>query len=59
MRKAQNLTQAQLAEGICNQSLISRIEKGECLPTIEMFYRIARRLGVKKWNPPGMIMLRR
>lgn len=45
-RNEQNLTQSELAErtGIC-QSNISRIEKGQALPSISTLCKIARGLG--------------
>ena len=40
------LTQGDLAEGICTQALISRIEKGDIYPSATALYQIAVKLGV-------------
>lgn len=45
-RKLKNLTQKQLALGICNQSEISRIEAGDFFPNIDLLYLIANRLQI-------------
>ena len=47
-RIAQGLTQAQLAErtGIC-QSNLSRLEGGNCNPSLELMNRVARGLGME------------
>src|SRR5690606_18428042 len=44
LRKAKKLTQKQLAEGLCSQSEISRIEAGEFYPSIDLLYLIANQL---------------
>ncbi|AIY06651.1 helix-turn-helix domain-containing protein [Planococcus kocurii] len=44
IRKAKKLTQNQLAEGMCSQSEISRIEAGEFYPSIDLLYLIANKL---------------
>lgn len=44
LRKAKKLTQKQLAEGMCSQSEISRIEAGEFYPSIDLLYLIANQL---------------
>jgi len=36
LRKSLGLTQKQLAESICTQALISRIERGEVMPSADM-----------------------
>ncbi|UTE73577.1 helix-turn-helix transcriptional regulator [Rossellomorea marisflavi] len=41
-----NLTQGELAEGICTQASISLIEKGELDPNASSLYQIAKKLGV-------------
>ena len=41
-----NVTQKELAEGICSQSQISKIEKGEISPYIDTLVKIANRLGM-------------
>jgi transcriptional regulator with XRE-family HTH domain len=46
LRKAVGLTQGDLAEGICTQALISRIEKGDIYPSATALYQIALKLGV-------------
>ena len=46
MRKVVGLTQGDLAEGICTQALISRIEKGDIYPSATALYQIAVKLGV-------------
>ncbi|KPB05087.1 helix-turn-helix domain-containing protein [Bacillus sp. CHD6a] len=46
LRSALNLSQAELSEGICTQSQISKIEKGEVFPLANTLYYIAERLGV-------------
>ncbi|TMU83467.1 helix-turn-helix transcriptional regulator [Bacillus sp. BHET2] len=46
LRKAADLTQGDLAEGICTQALISRIEKGDIYPSATALYQISNKLGV-------------
>ncbi|WP_374055080.1 helix-turn-helix domain-containing protein [Rossellomorea sp. FM04394] len=46
LRKAVGLTQGDLAEGICTQALISRIEKGDIYPSATALYQISNKLGV-------------
>lgn len=46
LRQEVNITQGELAEGICTQALISRIEKGETDPNATALYQISKRLGV-------------
>jgi transcriptional regulator with XRE-family HTH domain len=46
MRKAAGLTQGEIAEGICTQALISRIEKGDIYPSATALYQISVKLGV-------------
>ncbi|XEO94723.1 helix-turn-helix domain-containing protein [Latilactobacillus sakei] len=45
-RKYQNLTQAELAQGICSQGNISLIEKGLRVPSIEVVTSISNKLGI-------------
>lgn len=45
-RKEKGLTQAQLASGICAQSMISSIEKGEYLPNAAIFLQLCARLEI-------------
>ncbi|MCA1065284.1 helix-turn-helix domain-containing protein [Rossellomorea sp. AcN35-11] len=46
LRKAVGLTQGGLADGICTQALISRIEKGDIYPSATALYQISTKLGV-------------
>ncbi|TYO69478.1 helix-turn-helix domain-containing protein [Rossellomorea marisflavi] len=46
LRNEMNLTQGELAEGICTQASISLIEKGELDPNATILYQIAKKLGV-------------
>ncbi|GLI86151.1 transcriptional regulator [Rossellomorea marisflavi] len=46
LRGEMNLTQGELAEGICTQASISLIEKGELDPNASSLYQIAKKLGV-------------
>lgn len=46
LRKVVGLTQGEIAEGICTQALISRIEKGDIFPSATTLYQISRKLGV-------------
>ncbi|MFL8939049.1 helix-turn-helix domain-containing protein [Rossellomorea oryzaecorticis] len=46
LRKAVGLTQGELAEGICTQALVSRIEKGDIYPSATALYQISVKLGV-------------
>ncbi|WP_379138143.1 helix-turn-helix domain-containing protein [Paenibacillus sp. sgz500958] len=46
LRKEKKLSQRALAEGICTQALISQIEKGKHLPSIEICYQLSQRLNV-------------
>jgi transcriptional regulator with XRE-family HTH domain len=46
MRKVIGLTQGELADGICTQALISRIEKGDIYPSATTLYQITTKLGV-------------
>lgn len=46
LRKRKKFTQAQLAFGICNQSEISRIESGDCYPSIDILHMISIKLQV-------------
>ncbi|WP_176560370.1 tetratricopeptide repeat protein [Brevibacillus dissolubilis] len=44
LRKKMQLTQGDLAEGICNRSYISQIEKGDVIPSPEILEQLAVRL---------------
>ncbi|BCB05728.1 helix-turn-helix domain-containing protein [Bacillus sp. KH172YL63] len=46
LRRAVGLTQGELAEGVCTQALVSRIEKGDIYPSATALYQISRKLGV-------------
>ncbi|GGI64558.1 transcriptional regulator [Enterococcus alcedinis] len=46
LRKAHRMTQKMLAEGICAQSLISRVENNEELPNVVILQQICQRLDV-------------
>ncbi|MFN7251851.1 MAG: helix-turn-helix domain-containing protein [Anaerobacillus sp.] len=46
LRMHYNIYQEELAEGICTQATISRIEKNEIVPNSYILYQIAKRLGV-------------
>lgn len=44
-RKAQKISQEELADGICTPSWLSKIESGACIPTNTMFESLMQRLG--------------
>ncbi|MBP2241571.1 transcriptional regulator with XRE-family HTH domain [Cytobacillus eiseniae] len=46
LREDYGLTQAQLCEGICHQSMLSKIEKGETYPSAPILYKITQKLDV-------------
>ncbi|MFL8936311.1 helix-turn-helix domain-containing protein [Rossellomorea oryzaecorticis] len=46
LRRIVGLTQGELAEGICTQALVSRIEKGDIYPSATALYQISKKLGV-------------
>lgn len=46
LRKVVGLTQGDLAEDICTQALISRMEKGDIYPSATALYQISLKLGV-------------
>jgi len=46
LRKSLGLTQKQLADSICTQALISKIERGEVMPSADMIFKISNQLGV-------------
>ncbi|WP_232698349.1 helix-turn-helix domain-containing protein [Brevibacillus daliensis] len=43
-RKRLKMTQGDLAEGICNRSYVSQIEKGQVIPSPEILEQLAKRL---------------
>ncbi|PKG28372.1 XRE family transcriptional regulator [Cytobacillus horneckiae] len=46
LRKSLGLSQAELAEGICTQAQISKIENGDVIPLASTLYLLAQRLGL-------------
>jgi len=46
LRKSLTMTQASLCKGICDQSMISKIEKGETYPSATILYQLAKKLDV-------------
>jgi transcriptional regulator with XRE-family HTH domain len=46
LRQQANLSQAELADGICTQAQISKIEKGDVYPYASTLYLISEKLGV-------------
>ena len=46
IRKEQKMTQKMLSQGICSQSVLSRIENNEELPNVLVMAQICQRLGV-------------
>lgn len=48
IRKAQNMSQSTLAQDICSQSNISKIEKGEHIPSFFILSLFAERLNVSR-----------
>ncbi len=46
LRKKHNLTQKDLANGICSQAEISKIESGTHSPTVDLLFALSRRLQV-------------
>lgn len=46
LRQLVGITQGELAEDICTQALISRIEKGDIYPSATSLYQISKKLGV-------------
>lgn len=46
IRKSKNMTQADLAKGICTQATISGIESGRTFPSIDILYYLSLRLQV-------------
>src|SRR5699024_145971 len=47
-RKEMGLTQKDLADGICAQALVSKIEKGEHVPKLAILSKLERRLNFEK-----------
>ncbi|MCR8850419.1 helix-turn-helix transcriptional regulator [Rossellomorea sp. SC111] len=46
LRQVVDITQGELADGICTQALISRMEKGDIYPNATTLYQISKKLGV-------------
>lgn len=47
LRELLNISQKELATDICTQSYISKVEKDQVIPSAELLYQIAIRLGVE------------
>ncbi|WP_400243119.1 helix-turn-helix domain-containing protein [Niallia sp. JL1B1071] len=47
LRKSLSITQASLSEDICDQSMISKIEKGETYPSASILYQLSKKLDVE------------
>lgn len=45
-REELHISQEELASGICNQSVVSRIEKGETNASFSIIYQLAKKLGI-------------
>ena len=45
-RKEKGITQNELADGICVQAVISKIEKGETTPSVDIFFKIVKKLEI-------------
>ena len=45
-RLKRNLSQKSLSNGICAQSIISKIEKNELTPSVELFFKIINKLEI-------------
>ena len=43
-RKKSGMTQTELASGICNQNVISKLEKHNVMPTLSVLIRLCRKL---------------
>ncbi|MBM7690739.1 transcriptional regulator with XRE-family HTH domain [Peribacillus deserti] len=46
IRKARKYTQKELADGICTQAYISKLESGFIIPSADFLYRISIRMGI-------------
>lgn len=46
VRTSFRISQSQLAKDICTQALISKIEKGETIPSLEIGYKISKKLHI-------------
>lgn len=45
-RKEKGITQKELADGICVQAVISKIETGETTPSVDIFFKIVKKLEI-------------
>ncbi|MFP9042085.1 helix-turn-helix domain-containing protein, partial [Enterococcus faecalis] len=45
-RKEKGLIQKELAEGICAQAVNSKIEKNETTPSVDLFFKLVKRLDI-------------
>lgn len=45
-RKALKMSQKELAEGICTQTIISRLEKEQVTPSVDIFFKIVKKLNI-------------
>ncbi|MGD6803475.1 helix-turn-helix domain-containing protein [Rossellomorea vietnamensis] len=48
IREYFNISQSELCYNICTQAMISKIEKGESIPSAEILYQLSLRLGVNQ-----------
>ena len=46
LRRSLGLTQKELCKNICDQSMLSKIEKGETFPSANILYQLSVRLKV-------------
>lgn len=51
-RLERQLSQKEVSQGICTQAIVSKIEKGETTPSVEIFFKLAKRLDI----PEGAIL---
>lgn len=64
LRKQKKMTQKELSNGICTQALISLIEKGDIIPSVDICYKLGRKLNVsldfliEKMNYPNYEYIR-
>ena len=45
-RKRRGMSQKELAQGICAQGIISRIERGEMVPSTDIFFGLIKKLEI-------------
>ena len=46
LRIEKNLTQKELAKGVCSQAELSKIENGKIMPTIDLVQRLSQKLHI-------------